>query len=336
MKFCKSILVLPLLIIFSTELYAEEAIPVRTATLSELAIYPQRTAPASVISLNTTRVAAEIPAKIVTLAARVGDIVEKDQVLVELKCIDYEIEEDGAEARLNSLAARIELAKRRLKRTRKLTMKQSVSEELLDERESDLTVLQADRRAAQASLNLTKVHVATCTIKSPFRALVIERTSSVGNYADVGKTLVKILDLEQLEISAQVYAQDVEQLETSQQLLFEHDDKSYPLELRAILPSINAETRNTEVRLLFQNGPALPGASGKLVWNEKRAHLPGNLIVKRQGVLGMFVLDSGKAKFVALPEAQAGRASPIDLPLSSDVIIEGHFALNDNDSVVAK
>ena len=329
-------LVLSLFVFATNVLVAEEAIPVKTAALSELAIYPQRTAPATVVSLNTTWVAAEIPAKIVVLDARVGDIVEKDQVLVKLKCIDYEIEQDGAEARLNSLTARIELAKRRLERTRKLTMKQSVSEELLDERESDLTVLQADRRSAQASLNLAKVHVATCTIKSPFRALVIERTSSIGNYAEVGRTLVKILDLEQLEISAQVNAQDVYQLETSEQLMFQHDDKLYPVNLRAILPSINSETRNSEVRLLFQNGPALPGASGKLVWKEKRAHIPGNLIVKREGQLGVFLFDKGSAKFVALPDAQAGRASPVDLSLDLTIITEGHFAVNNNDSVVVR
>ncbi|MBT7952419.1 MAG: efflux RND transporter periplasmic adaptor subunit [Gammaproteobacteria bacterium] len=327
-------LVLSLSVFASNVLVAEEAIPVKTAALSELAIYPQRTAPATVVSLNTTRVAAEIPAKIEVLNARVGDIVEKDQILVELKCIDYEIEQDGAEARLKSLEARIELAKRRLERTRKLTMKQSVSEELLDERESDLTVLQADRLAAKATLNLAKVRVATCTIKSPFRALVTERTSSIGNYAEVGKTLVKILDLEQLEISAQIYAQDVYQLETSNQLMFLHDDKSYPVNLRAILPSINSETRNSEVRLLFQNGPALPGASGKLIWNELRAHIPGNLIVKRKGELGVFIYAAGKAQFVALPTAQAGRASPVDLSLNSIIITEGHFALNNNDAVV--
>jgi hypothetical protein len=116
--------------------------------------------------------------------------------------------------------------------------------------------------------------------------------------------------------------------------MFQHDDKSYPVNLRAILPSINSETRNSEVRLLFQNGPALPGASGKLIWKDLRAHIPGNLIVKRNGDLGVFIYDAGKARFVALPGAQAGRASPVDLSLNSTIITEGHFALKNNDDVV--
>ena len=317
-------------------LAAQESASVETATLSSIAIYPQRSAPARVISLNASNIAAEIPARIVSIDVRVGDIVEKDQVLVELRCIDYKLEQAGAEARVKSFDSRIELAQRRLERTRKLTMKQSVSEELLDERESALAVLLSDRVAATASLNLTRARVANCSIKSPFPALVTERTSAVGNYAEVGRTLVKILDIEQLEISAQVYALDIGQLESARQLSFEHDDSSYPVELRSILPSINAETRNREVRLLFQNGSALTGASGKLVWKEQRPHIPGNLIVRRHGELGVFIYENGNARFNVLPSAQSGRASPLDLPLSTIIITEGHYSLNDNDSVVAR
>lgn len=336
MNTCKQFLVFVILLLNCHLVFAQQTIKVETALLSEIAIYPKRSAPATVVSLNATGVAAEIPAKIQVITVRVGDIVEKDQVLVHLKCIDYELEQDEAEARLMSFGARIDLAKRRLQRTRKLTEKQSVSEELLDERESDLAVLQSDRAAARASLNLTRVRVATCIIKSPFRALVTERTSSVGNYAEVGKTLVRILDIEQLEISAQVYAQDVKQLKSGNALFFEHDDNSYPVNLRSILPSINSETRNREIRLLFQNGPALPGAAGKLTWRDKRPHVPGNLIVKRDGELGIFVLENKKARFIHLAAAQAGRASPTDIATTSILVTSGHYALRDNDAVVTQ
>ncbi len=315
---------------------AADAVKVNIAPFSEIATYPLRSAPATVVSLNATAIAAEIPAKIVKFNARVGDIVEKDQELVSLKCIDFEIEQEGARARLESLDARIELAKRRLQRTKKLTMKQSVSEELLDERESDLAVLTADRLAARASYNLSRVHVATCVIKSPFRALVTERTSALGNYAEVGKPLLRILDIEDLEVSAQVNSNDVEQMKLVNDLKFSHGGDAYPVNVRSILPSINSETRNREVRLLFENGPALPGAAGKLIWRDQRAHVPGNLIVQRDGHLGVFLFENGRARFVALPEAQAGRASPSEIPLSAKLITVGHFGLNDNDAVLSE
>ena len=132
MNTCKQFLVFVILLLNCHLVFAQQTIKVETALLSEIAIYPKRSAPATVVSLNATGVAAEIPAKIQVITVRVGDIVEKDQVLVHLKCIDYELEQDEAEARLMSFGARIDLAKRRLQRTRKLTEKQSVSEELLD------------------------------------------------------------------------------------------------------------------------------------------------------------------------------------------------------------
>lgn len=336
MQYFRSLLFLFGLSLFSSSLSADEPQRVESARLAEIAVYPLRNAPATVVSLNATGVASEIPAKIIELDARVGDIVDKGKVLVRLKCIDFELVQKEGEARLRALAARIDLAKRRLERTRKLTMKQSVSEELLDERESDLAVLQADRVAAQALLNQARERVSNCIIKSPFRALVTERTSSVGNYAEVGKTLVRILDIDQLEISAQVNAGDVQQFEHVAELFFEHEGQNYQVKLRAILPSINSETRNREVRLLFQNGPALPGAAGKLNWRETRPHVPGNLIVKRDGVLGIFVLENDKVRFVEVPGAQSGRASPVDLDGDAKIITVGQYALTDNETVVSQ
>lgn len=325
-----------LLFFYANTLSAEDAVNVEVTPLSELALYPQRSSPASVVSLNDSGIAAEIAAKINSIAVRVGDIVEKDQILVELDCTDYALARDQADAQLKALGARIELAKRRLERTRTLTKKQSVSEELLDERESDLAVLLADRAASRAGVKLASARVSDCVIKSPFRALVTKRISAEGSYADIGKPLVQVLDIDQLEISAQVYAQDVGQLKTTNNLFFEHDGNEYPVNLRTILPSINSETRNSEIRLLFQNGPALPGAAGKLVWREVRPHIPGNLIVRRDGELGVFVLENSKAKFRVLASAQAGRASPIDFPIDTLLITEGHFSLNDDDIVVVK
>ena len=325
-----------LLVLAIPQALAADAIKVNIAPFSEIATYPLRSAPATVVSLNATGIAAEIPAKIIEFKPRVGDIVEKDQELVRLKCIDYEIEQQGAKARLESLDARIELAKRRLERTRKLTMKQSVSEELLDERESDLAVLTADKLAARASYNLSRVHVATCVIKSPFRALVTERTSALGNYAEIGKPLLRILDIDHLEVSAQVNSNDVEQLKLVSGLKFSHGGDTYPVDVRSILPTINSETRNREVRLVFQNGPALPGAAGKLTWRDQRAHVPGNLIVQRDGQLGVFLFENNQARFMALPEAQAGRASPSEIPLTANLITVGHFGLNDGDAVLSE
>ncbi|MCG8378498.1 MAG: efflux RND transporter periplasmic adaptor subunit [Proteobacteria bacterium] len=313
--------------------FAQDKITVNTSALADVAIYPERSAPATVVSLNESTISARIAAQVKELPVRVGDIVDKDSVLANLDCSDYVLASREAKARLDGLNAQIKLAKRRLERTRKLTLKQSVSEEILDERESDLAVLNTEHRAAKAELEMAKLKQSRCVVTSPFRALIVERSSAVGQYANTGTALVHIMDIDELEISAQVFSRDTEQISLSDQLFFEHSDTRYTVKLRAVIPAINTETRNREVRLLFINGPALPGAAGKLIWRDKRAHIPGEFLVRRDGKLGVFSINNNVAHFIPIPSAQAGRASPTTLPIDTPIVIEGQFSLKENDPV---
>jgi RND family efflux transporter MFP subunit len=319
--------------LFSSTVFADEKISVNTAILADVAIYPERSAPATVISLNESTISARIAAQVKELPVRVGDIVEAGSTLATLDCSDYKLASRESRSRIEALNAQIELAKRRLERTKKLTLKQSVSEELLDERESELAVLNADIRGAKADLEMASINESRCTVSSPFRALVLERTSAVGQFTNVGTALVKIMDIDQLELSAQAFTQDTDQITQVKHLIFEHAGKRYPVKLRTVMPAINTETRNREVRLLFENETALPGAAGKLLWRDTRAHIPGEFLVRRNGELGVFSIKDNVAHFISIPSAQAGRASPTTLPVDTPLVIEGHFSLKEADNV---
>ncbi len=320
-------------LLITGSVFAEDKIEVNTATIADVAIYPERSAPATVISLNESTISARIAAQVDELPVRVGDIVESGSVLAKLDCADYKLASRESRSKIEALKAQIELAKRRLERTKKLTLKQSISEEILDERESDLAVLNADIRGAKADLEMANINESRCTVKSPFRALIVERTSAVGQFTNVGTALVKIMDIEQLELSAQAFSQDTPQITNSNELIFEHAGNSYQVELRTIIPAINTETRNREVRLLFISEPALPGAAGKLLWKDTRAHIPGEFLVRRNGKLGVFSIKDDVAHFISIPSAQAGRASPTTLPVDTPLVIEGHFSLKEADDV---
>jgi hypothetical protein len=57
--------------------------------------------------------------------------------------------------------------------------------------------------------------------------------------------------------------------------------------------------------------------------------LPSNLISRRNGVLGVFVVDSDKASFEPLPGAQEGRPVLVNLPASTRVVTLGRERLQD-------
>ncbi len=308
---------------------ASEPVPVQTARLGEIASYPERSASARVISLNETTVSAEVAARVVELPVRVGDIVDANDSLARLDCADYRFAERQALANLESLDVRIELATKRLERTRALVMQQSLSEEALDERISELAVLQSERKAAVAGHERARLNISRCNIISPFHALVLERISAVGEYVTTGTALLRVMDISDIEVSAQVPNDDIVQINKTSTLFFEYAGRRYSLAVRAILPVINTLTRNREVRLLFNHEPALTGAAGKLIWVDPRPHVPATLLVRRGNSLGIFIDNGGTASFVPLTGAQTGRSTPVELPDSVYLIIDGHLSLED-------
>ena len=323
-----------LLVLFPLMAGAQNAVPVKTARIKDVAIYLWNSAPAAVVSLNDTSVPAQIKARIDGISVKVGEVVEAGTVLVRLDCTDYRIAEQQVEAEIGALGARIRLAERRLERTRKLEQQQTASEELLDQREADLAVLHAQLRGALSQLENAKIQVSRCTIRSPYRAVVTARLAAVGEFADMGTKLLEIMDIERLEISAQVPTLDIEAVEQAEEIYFEDTAKRYAVQLRTVTPAVNTQTRNREVRLLFSNEPALPGAAGKLIWRDNQPHVSAKLLVRRGNDFGIFINNTGKARFHAIPGAQQGRTTPVDLPPDTVVVTEGQYRLEDGQPVI--
>ena len=109
-----------LFLIVPLSLGAQSSIPVKAMRLADIAIYPGKFAPATVVSLNNTAVSTQVGARVDEISVRVADIVEPGSVLARLDCRDFELARKQADAKIASLKARIELAQRRLARTETL------------------------------------------------------------------------------------------------------------------------------------------------------------------------------------------------------------------------
>ena len=321
------------MLIFASYSQAEDTIRVKTASIETIAIYPERSTPAISISLNNSILSARIDTHINQFLAQVGDIMEKGSVLAQLDCADYALALQKSEAKLTALESKLALAEQRMQRTRKLILQKSVATETLDQHESEYAVFNAEFKQMQIEVSMQARNVSHCNIRSPFRALIIEQISSVGEFVHKGTPVLRILDIDQMEVSAQILNHDVQQIQHNKALFFTHEKTLYPVKLRTIVQSIDPNTHNREVRLNFLQQKALPGSTGKLIWTDNRAHIPHNLLVRRNNVLGVFIVANDIAKFYPMPKAQAGQANIIDLPADSQIVTEGHFALTDNVSV---
>ena len=327
---------LPFTLIFLLGLGSQamaEATPVRVAPVMELAIYPEVSAPAQVLSLNDSRIEASISATVEQIPVRVGDEVAPGSELLALECDDQRHTLRRGMAGRDALKARLEFADYQLQRARSLKSSNSLSEEALRQRGMESAALRSELAGAEAQVAQARRDVERCSVSAPFRAVVVERLIGVGEKAQPGKPLLRLLDLSALEVSAQVPAFDAQLLPQAHKLSLMIGDKAYPVTLRSVVPALDPKSRSRELRLDFADSPAAPGSSGRLLWRQPTPHLPAEYLLRRSGEYGVFVLREGKASFEKMAGAREGSAIAVSLPGDTRVITEGRFGLNDGDAV---
>ncbi len=311
-----------------------QAVAVSTRPFSELALYPQREAYATVISLNDSRIAAEVTARIVEIPVEVGEVVHKGATLARLDSRDYALAAERAAASLEAAKSSHRLAEQQLERARKLVEDGFISAEALNLRETELSTAAAQLKSAETDMATARRNVHKCLVRAPFRAIIKERLGQVGEIATPGAALVRVLDAGSIEISARVQPDHVAALRENKRITFESASGSFPLKLRRIVPALDQRERNQEARFRFVKEGALPGTAGRVVWQSTKAHLPPDLVLRRDGTLGVFVASAGKAKFVPLPLAQEGRPAPADLDPGTLIVTAGRYQLQDGDAIV--
>lgn len=327
-------LMIALLLLPSFGLVASEAIPVTTKKLQDVLFYPVRDAPATTLSLNDTRVSSELKGILKGIAVRVGDKVKQGDIVASLDCEDYQIAVTQVKASLTAERAKLKFDRSRLKKVTQLSKKKNISTEEVERRTSNAAISAADVEGFKASLNAAERAVAKCSIRAPFDAVVISKMANLGDYLIPGSPVLRLLDRDNVEVSAKVQEQDLELLEHAKSIAFIANEKRYALSLRAILPLMESRIRSYEVRLEFAADKAYPGSAGRTEWLTPSAHVPSELLVRRKG-LGVFLVVNGRAKFLPIVGAKVGQPAVLTETLAKDsaIVVNGRFKINDGDVV---
>lgn len=315
-------------VLFSGSLQAATGLqPVSVSRVKELAIYPEISIPATSLSLNQSVISSQVGAVVKHISANVGDVVEEGDILLQFDAADYRYALQRAEAALAANEAKIELAEFDLEQTRILSAEAAVSQQNLRQRQAELKALHAEQEGLRAALGLAKLDLKRCVVRAPFKAVVTDRSAKLGELAAPGKALFELADLSRIEVSAKLQASDVARLSSNDRFQFLANDKSYPVKLRVVTPAFDPVERSREARFTYVAKRALPGVAGTLVWRLQQPHLPADLLLRRNGKLGVFVVKENRAHFVELPMAREGRPVKLNMPLNAEIITEGRFVL---------
>lgn len=300
-------------------------------TVAEVAIHPERSAPAAVVGKHEARLSAEVAATIQALPVDVGQTVKMGAVVARLDPRDAELALERAAAAQAQARARHAQAEAQYARAKTLREKNFYSAEALSLRETELAATAADLRAADAQRETARRALEKHTLRAPFDAVVRARSGQVGELAAPGTVLLTLVSERALELAAQVQPRDAESLRSAvaPAPTFVTAAGTHELRLLRVSPALNRESRSVEARLAFAGTPPAAGSEGRLVWRDPQAHLPAELLVRREGRAGVFVAAAGKARFHALPQAQEGRPAALDLPAATQVVTQGRHALQD-------
>ncbi len=319
-------------VLFSAQVVGE-ATPVTTKKMTDVLFFPVRDAPATTLSLNDTSVSSELGGILKSINFRVGDSVKQQEVVATMDCQDHQISVTQAAASLKAERARLAFERSRLSKVEQLS-KNNISAEEVERRSSNAAISAAEVERLGAVLKAAQRSVEKCSIRAPFDAVVIAKIANVGDYLTQGNPILRLLDRENVEVSAKVQEQDLDLLKNAGAVFFIANDIRYPLTLRAVLPLMESRIRSYEVRLEFAGKKAYPGSTGRTQWNIPTPHVPAELLVRRKG-LGIFLEVGGRARFLALDDATEGQPAPVTRAQlgTGNIIINGRFEINDGDAV---
>lgn len=330
---CCALAILPLLLP-STALTAEpQPAAVTAVPLEQVQIHPVRSAPGTVVSLNDSRISAEVGGVVEEITVRPGETVQRGDLLVRLDCWSHELAAQQAQALLQAARAQNELATFRLERAATLRERGTISLMTFKERKAAALKSGAEVRRLEALAAKRARSVAKCEIHAPFAGVVVARYASVGELATPGTPLVRLVNPTLVEVSGKIQEQNLASLRAARRIAFVSDGQRYPVQVRSVVPVLNTRVGSYEVRFTLTEAKPAPGETGRIKWEASRPHIPASLLVRREGDFGVFIAVDGRARFHPVPGARAGQPAATDLPSATRIVMEGRYGLSDGEPI---
>jgi membrane fusion protein (multidrug efflux system) len=315
-----------ILVIFSFPLSAFGAPAYTVKTLEDVAVYPRSQAVAQVVPENESRLAAEVTARIEEIRAGVGQPVRKGEVLVRLDRRQYQLALEQANGQVELLSNRYKLAQLQFEQARSLHESNFVSAQALEQRRTELAVIESELKIARNSVNQAQLALRRTSIRAPFSGTVRERLAGEGELAAPGQPILTLVEHGKNELRARVPVREVASLQKAREPVFRQGGQNYPVKVVRVSPVVDARAQTRAV-VLHAEQPLASGSAGELVWSVGTPYLPAAYLQRRDAQLGAWVEENGKPVFKPLPDAQTGRPVALDWPLSTRIIDEGRFAL---------
>lgn len=233
---------------------------------------------------------AEVSAVVLQVLKDNGDPVRRGDLLVRLDDTAIRDSLTSAEEAVRASGQSFEQTERQLQRLKSLRESGMVSTQQLEDTEIRRNNAQSDLAAAKTRAVQARQQLERTLARAPFDGVVSERKVSVGDTAQTGKELLKVVDPGSMRFEGLVSADAIGDVKVGQPVNFRvsgYGPQEFSGTVKRINPSANANTRQVEVVVEFVNGkqPQLAGlyAEGRIEAASKAGLKVPAMAVVREG-----------------------------------------------------
>jgi RND family efflux transporter MFP subunit len=243
---------------------AEAATTVSVAVVKRMTMSPTFSAPGSVVSLNDAHIASEVEGK-VTWVANVGDTVKAGDpvAIVSSDLLNDQYQSDAAA--ITRLRATVRYDEAQADRMVRLAKAQAIAASQRDEAVSTRDADQAQLKQAIADAAKSKYALDHGQIRAPFPGRVATRLINPGEYATAGKDIVRLVDIDHVEVSAPAPISAVRYLKPATRLTMEIEYKQVVGAIRATVPVGDVNSRTIEVRIPISASDGVVGDAARVL-----------------------------------------------------------------------
>lgn len=207
---------------------------------------------------------AEVSAIILQVLKENGESVKRGDLLVRLDDTSIRDSVNSAEEATRAAVQTFDQAERQYQRLKTLRASGMVSTQQMEDAEIHRNNAQSDVVAAKARAVQARQQLQRTEVRAPFDGIVSERKASVGDSAQIGKELVKVIDPASVRFEGFVSADKINTIKIGQPVSFRvngYGPRDFAGKVKRIDAAADPTTRQVSV-LVSLSEDAQPGVSG--------------------------------------------------------------------------
>ncbi|MBV8800779.1 MAG: efflux RND transporter periplasmic adaptor subunit [Alphaproteobacteria bacterium] len=236
---------------------------VGVAQARALRMAPKVTLPGTVVARSDSRLASEVEGR-VAWVAEVGTVVKAGDVVARIDRNVAGMQLASDKANVARLSAQLRFDRSQADRMNRLYDQSAIAKATRDQAQSTREMDEGALAQAQASMRKSEYQFNHSEVRAPFPGRVVARLINPGEYAAPGKEIVRLVDIDSIEVKAQSPIDSARFLREGMPVDVEVAHRPLTAAVRAIVPVGDEASRTIEIRVALKAGQAFVGDAAKV------------------------------------------------------------------------